>query len=273
MSTGKTVSLLVLLNIVTILLGAPTTAVFILTAQLPDPYFVGSECSSVLRRARAHSQPLSNIAIRLCADFQSQRIQEEAWLEGMNELESELSPRFMPFSIVPRDYQAYSLFLVPSAEWKYKPADLGSLHNAFLNFGEAIGPKNAAVWFVKGSSGPIFKTSAKEIETLMKSVDIERSKYYCDKLNLNYNEGPFVVTTRRRPDLLRSGDEIIVIKFHDIDGSRITSVLNVLEQDLRTQREISKRTLLYEEIKQRIQTAAGQHSESLRHVLVELLKL
>jgi hypothetical protein len=142
---------------------------------------------------------------------------------------------------VPKDYKAYALFLFPSTEWreKNKHADLQLLHKKFKDFGEAIGDKNAAVWF-KGHSST--------------TVDVERSKFYCRKFNLSYNDGPYVLVSKKRPDYLKSDDEIVAIKLSNISTSKIVPILNTLEQDLLINQKINRRKLLFEEIKQRIFT-------------------
>jgi hypothetical protein len=159
---------------------------------------------------------------------------------------------------VPTGYKAYSLFLIPSSDWQTKTQELRDLRSAFSDFGDAIGDQKLAVWF------------SNEDDT---KVDVNRSKTYCDKLGLSYNDGPFVVTTKSHPDALRTGEQAVVIKLSGIAIPRAISILNILEQDLRTEREIRSRSLLFEEVKQRLMTVKDRHGSELKDLATVLLKL
>jgi len=165
-----------------------------------------------------------------------------------------ISPPRVP---IPEGYQCYVLFLFPSAEWidKNKNAELSSLFDVFKNFGEAIGNRRAAIWFTKWT-----KTD----------VDINRSKEYCDKFSLNYNDGPYIIVIGKHPAEISTGN-VVVIKLSNISTSRITSILNILEQDLRTERQIQKRALLFEEVKQRLLSAVDRHGKELKDIGIKLV--
>jgi len=231
--------------------------------QLPDSYFVKEECARLAQRAQGKTQLVSEVK-RLCRDFQAEKIDEEKWLAGINSLEEKLPGPSVQFGLVATSYKAYCMFLVPSDDWKHRSEDLTQLRQKFLDFGDQIGDETAAVWFLAAES--IHKR-----EQL--SVDVKRSKDYCDRFHLSYSEGPFVLVMRRRPDLLKPGDEILVIKLHDIDASGVISILNILEEDLRAERSLRRRTLVFEEVKQRIMTAASRHAEGLQAFVSALLKL
>lgn len=285
----KRLWLLIPLSISAVALGAiPTLETkYILFSQLPDPAFVDAECSTLSKRALKESQVLSDSVKKLCADYQAGKISEDRWIKGINDIEKKISPHFVSFDLVSRKYKVYCLFLVPSAEWKHKSDELKLLREAFLNFGSAIGEGRLAIWFLEGSVFPTYTKVSKvgkseelveelvvdERENKPESVDIERSKSYCDKFGLDYNEGPFVVVTRTRPDLTPPGDETIVLKLHDIDISRAVFILNVLEQDLRTERKTRRHTLVFEEVKQRILTAVDRHGATIKELATILLKL
>ena len=55
---------------------------------------------------------------------------------------------------------------------------------------------------------------------------------------------------------MRANSKPVVIKLYNIPASKVVLILNILEQDLRTERGIRKTTLLFEEVKQRLLTAS-----------------
>jgi hypothetical protein len=163
-----------------------------------------------------------------------------------------------PATPIPTGYKTYSLFLLPSADWEGKTDELRTLRAAFNAFGHAIGDQHAAVWFTN------------EDDT---KLDIIGSKAYCDKLNLNYNNGPYIVATNKYPPSLRANDAVVVIKLGGIDMSRATTVLNILEQDLRQGRPPSVHTLIYTELTQRLLTITDRHGSDLKDIVTTLLKI
>ncbi len=146
-----------------------------------------------------------------------------------------------PGTPIEKGFETYTLFLFPSADWLDRTDDLAVLRKAYLNFGDAIGDKHLAVWFLDSDN---------------RAVSIARSKVFCDWLHLDYNDGPYVVTTNVYPELLRAESKPIVIKLYRIPANRVVLVLNILEQDLRTERQIRETALLFEEIRQRLLTAS-----------------
>ncbi len=101
--------------------------------------------------------------------------------------------------------------------------------------------KKGAIWFSERTG---------------KTVDLNRSKYYCDKFKLNYNESPYIVITQKRPDESKERDEIVVVKLSNITTYRVVKILNLLEQDLRNNKKLHQRNLLFEEVKQSLLTTA-----------------
>jgi hypothetical protein len=146
-----------------------------------------------------------------------------------------------PGTPILKGFETYTLFLFPSAEWLDRTEDLAVLRKAYQNFGDAIGDKHLAVWFLDNDS---------------RAISIARSKVFCDRLHLDYNDGPYVVTTNVYPESLRADSKPIVIKLYRIPANRVVLVLNILEQDLRTERQIRETALLFEEIRQRLLTAS-----------------
>ena len=177
-----------------------------------------------------------------------------------------------PVEVVPGGFDTYSMFLVASKEWS--PVDsqdlasdvpnqqkaLDALFYAFRGFGEAIGEFKAAVWLAPASrQGPT-----------PPYPDILRGKSYADRFGLDYNDGPFVVTTRQRPDLVGSGDELVVVKLRGLGHQGIIRVLNILEQDLRNNREIRKRTLIFQEVKERMLQIAKDNVDLLEAIFLKI---
>ncbi len=142
--------------------------------------------------------------------------------------------------------------MFPSAKWATEKLEdeLDSIKEHFSNFGDSIGNNNAAIWFSKDSYSSL--------------PDIERSKFYCDLLGINYNDGPYIITSRKRPDLITQNDEFSLIKLNGISSKRIVKILNVVEQDIRLTRDFSKRKLIFEEIKQRLLSVADRNPDLVK---------
>lgn len=160
---------------------------------------------------------------------------------------------------LPTEYRTYTIFLVPDATWatNQRAAELATLHQVFRNFGDAIGQSEAAIWLWLPNSA---------------RVDVLRSKDYCDKWKLNYNDGPYVVTTMIRPDRVTAADDKLVIKLGGVSPARVARVLNVLEADLRRRLEPRRGNVLYEEVKQALFSAFDQHRDTIVEIGVTLLK-
>lgn len=159
---------------------------------------------------------------------------------------------------LPRGYKMFSLFLIPSSDWKMKTEELAKLRTVFTDFGDAIGNEKVAIWFTNDNG---------------EGVDFNRGKSYCDKFGLSYNDGPFIVTSKLYPDEVRKGDELVVIKLGGISIDRVTPILNILEQDLRTERQLRRRALEFEEVKERILTVKDRHGPELKDLATLILKL
>jgi hypothetical protein len=157
---------------------------------------------------------------------------------------------------LPSGYKVYSLFLLPSTNWHDE--EIRSLRTTFQDFGDAIGSEKAAIWFTNADDS---------------KPDFVRSKTYCDKFNLNYDDGPYVVTMKSLPENVRQGDSVVIVKLGGISSERVVSVLNVLEQDLRTEKDTKHRALLFEEIKQRLLTVKDRHGSELKEIATLLLKV
>jgi hypothetical protein len=159
---------------------------------------------------------------------------------------------------LPATYNSYTLLLVPSATFsKADKANVEQLEAAFKAFGEAIGRKEAAVWL----------QDPKRL-----GIDKLRSKDYCDKFRLSYNNGPYLVLTRKRPDLAQAAEKPIVIRFTGFPIERIIHVMNVLEQDLRRRHYPSQGEMLLAEISEWLASAFADNAEALKDVVLSVVK-
>src|SRR5271166_2120555 len=139
-------------------------------------------------------------------------------------------PREFRYPKIP--YKSWSLFLVTDPDWALpedysKPNKFNDLYKAFRAFGHAIGDAHAAVWFWSiPPSGSGYGGS----------VDLLRSRAFCEKLNLPLSKGPYVLVTTQYPGtgLLSSYPEAFpdnlknfsVIELNGADTHEIMTLLN-----------------------------------------------
>jgi hypothetical protein len=229
-----------------------------ITTELADKFFIDKECEYLQKQAE-HKQIAErtwHFARQACDDINNHRITDGSWVSAMNKAENLLSAPEKPreFELIPNDYGVYSLFIIPNKSWSRKD-ELSQLKEVFQNFGDAIGNSRLAIWLEDEKTG----------------VDINRSKWYCDLLRLSYNDGPYVVTTRHRPDQIKQGEEIVLINLSGISVGRAEKVLNVLEEDMRKNSLSKRRALIFEEVKQRLLTMLEEQGGALK-VAVSILK-
>ncbi len=249
---------------------------------LPDEFYISARCEEPIQRlewVREDKRLLDQVDIKsaesvagemssICDKVKKREVLPDAWVIEFERLGKSLESLtdacgrtvmckkmfIPPPKPIPNNFSAYSLFLFPSSEWS-KPelqAERYKIRAAFSDFGDSIGNKRAAIWFSTS-----FNSS---------TPDVQRSKYFADTFKLNYNDGPFVVTSLKRPDALAKNDEIVVIKLGGINPDRIVKVLNLLEKDLRTDADIRKRTLIFEEIKQRLLSVIDRNPEIAKEI-------
>jgi len=249
---------------------------------VPDSYYVAKRCSEPqdsLKLVRDDKELLRKVDIKaaelvaskmasLCDKVAKGEISGDLWLEQFEEMSDSLESLtdpcgrtvqcakifLPPPKPIPNNFNAYTMFLFPSVEWSKSELekDLRTISSTFASFGDSISDKRAAIWFMK--------------DTFSHLPDIERSKYYCDILKLSYNDGPYIVTSLKRSDGILSKDELVVIKLGGITPGRIVKVLNILEQDLRTDAKIRKRSLIFEEIKQRLLSVADRNPDIVKEL-------
>ena len=256
--------------------------------EIPDGHHIKTNCDEISKREELYifARSLSTRDLKrtvaqqmtdLCELFSAGKISADKWLEDFALLEFEVREANHPCNFrkcyrmiipptkpLPSNFTAYVLLLFPSSYWLAPEAknDVKSVERAFSAFGDAIGNPRAAISFSSSqrSSAP----------------DINRAKFYCDKFGLDYNDGPIIIVSSKRPDLLESLDQVIVLKLRGIDSNRVVYVLNILEQDLRMESTIRTRTLLFEEVRQRLlsavksnQTIAGEIAKGAIGILTK----
>ena len=254
---------------------------------LPDSFYISQRCSETKDRLKWLKKDKAPAAIKLrakvdmksaetvaseiallCDKVGKKEISSDSWLEQFEkksdafEQLTDACGRIVlcakifvpPAKPIPANFKAYSLFLFPSSEWDKtdRQNDLRKIRTAFSGFGDSIGNTQAAIWLSKDS--------------LSIAPDVQRSKYYCDLFKLNYNAGPFVMTSLKRPDMLATKTDLVVIKLGGISADRVVRILNILEQDLRTHADFRKRALIYEEIKQRLLSVADRNPEIVKEI-------
>jgi hypothetical protein len=183
----------------------------------------------------------------------------DAWVRAMLEIQDDVGPTAMRAFIpqvgaeLPAGLETYSLFLIPDARWQESEFEdeRTRLWETFHSFGRSIGDTHAAIWFLDQED----------------NVDVLRSQDYCRRFNLSYNDGPYLVTVAKRPDLLEPSDEVIVIRMGGIDPDRILNVLNRLSRDLASTGSVATGPLVYEELKQRVLSRAEGYGEGVRAFL------
>jgi hypothetical protein len=220
---------------------------------VPDVRWIERQCTSFERMA-ATSESVkiaAETAQKACAEYlRSSRdtAARDQWVRTMLALQDDVGPSAMRAFIpelgseLPAGLESYSLFLIPDDRWR--DTATASLWDAFLSFSRSIGDNHAGIWFLDQDNKP----------------DVLRSQEYSRQFGLGYNDGPFVVTVRKRPDLLEPGDEVVVIRMNGISQDRVLTVLNRLSRDLRSG-DISTGGLVFEEIKQRLMTLATNNPE------------
>jgi len=274
--------------------------------ELPDDLYVRRECAALedkinrhvpdreaddetlrLRRQyRVRVRPIPPQMISeahgLCAAAQAGAISGTDWLPAIDRISratdrlytcgSCLTVQLLERQPIPEGLETYTLFLLPGGLADEEEEDtVRNAFAAFKAFGDAIGDQKAAIWFTSDRHRSLVEREHERagIETPHSDyVDVLRSKTYCDRFGLSYNDGPYVVTTRRRPDLVDAGDEKVVVRLTGLPLESIVRVLNILEQDLRTERVIRKRALLFAELRERALGMAGKLADSFGQAAV-----
>ena len=231
---------------------------------VPDSIWIERQCASVEGIAVTNEAVEAGVqrARQACASYRASShgaSARDAWVRAMLAIQDDVGPRAMRAFIpefgaeLPMGLESYSLFLIPDDRWRGSDFDdqRSELWETFYSFGRSIGDRHAAIWFLDQED----------------NLDVLRSQEYCRRFNLSFNDGPYLVTVGKRPDLLESRDEIIVIRMGGIAADRILSVLNRLSRDLTATGEVATGPLIYEELKQRFLTSVEAYPEGVRAFL------
>jgi hypothetical protein len=234
---------------------------------LPDESFVRAECSVLISQAENYLPSASPRVQTICDDVAKGEITPDEWMIRLDPIAREIDwsipcpnclriflPERQP---VPNGFSTYVLALIPSPELADNNEWVWSFREKFDALGDSIGDEKAAIWL--GDRYGLW-------------IDVDRNKYYCDQFDLNYNDGPYILVMNNRPDLITNEDELIYVKMGGIAEDRILRVMNLIEQDLRKGRGIERRTLLFEEVKQRFLSLVERHRDDLRDIVVSRLK-
>lgn len=231
---------------------------------VPDSVWIGRQCASIEEIEVTDDAVEAGVrrARQACAAYQASSRDasaRDAWVRAMLEIQDDVGPAAMKAFIprfgaeLPEGLETYSLFLIPDARWQDSEfeAERTRLWETFHSFGRSIGDRHAAIWFLDQED----------------NVDVLRSQEYCRRFNLSYNDGPYLVTVAKRPDLLEPSDEVIVIRMGGIAPDRILSVLNRLSSDLTSTGNVATGPLVYEELKQRVLTRVEGYGQGVRAFL------
>jgi hypothetical protein len=230
---------------------------------VPDSIWIERQCASVdsIEVSSDAGAAAVDRAGQACVEYGESSHDAEArdaWVRAMLAIQDDVGPTAMRAFVpqfgaeLPAGLESYSLFLIPDPRWRDDEFanERADLWEAFHSFGRSIGDLHAAIWFLDQED----------------NVDVERSQRYCRRFNLSYNDGPYLITVGKRPDLLEPNDEVIVVRMGGIAPERILSVLNRLSQDL-TAGDIGTGALVYEELKQRFLTSVESSPENIRAFL------
>ena len=122
-----------------------------------------------------------------------------------------------------KSFDSWSLFLIcsPAMLKQSSAKSLASLFENFSAFSKAIGPDNAAVWFVKNTQTRALNSP--------KNLDVDRSVQYCSKYQLDRARGPHIVITKAYPELTtNSVTPSLVVNLGGLADKSIEKVLIAL---------------------------------------------
>lgn len=240
---------------------------------LPDSAYVQRECGKVQTTLqwvsgdsqrskkidRIRAERLAAEVAELCARRARGAVSADVWFVDFSATYAEFADVVFPCTSgehclqhtvairqpLPADLASYSVFLFTDSALvsSARPDDIKAIHDAFKRFGVAIGQTSGAIWLAKKSDAVL--------------PDVERSKAIADLLELNYDDGPYVVLSAQRPDLIDAKSSVLVIRLEDIGPERIINVLGVLEQDLRRGLKATDAALRFGQIWQRFRSMAG----------------
>jgi hypothetical protein len=127
---------------------------------------------------------------------------------------------------IPPNYESWSLFLICNPRWMVgeSESEVWNLHEAFMAFGNAIGPRHAAVWF----------WTEHYVADAISSVDFVRNAAWCDALDLTLSESPHMVIMTEYPgagiasefpDTFNVPAEMVQISLNNVDASETAELI------------------------------------------------
>ncbi|NCR75731.1 MAG: hypothetical protein GPI92_09035 [Microcystis aeruginosa K13-06] len=192
-------------------------------------------------------------------------------------------------------YDSYTILLIPEFGWlgdeeqQESKMDMDKVLQRFHAFGQAIGSKNLSCWFYEATvlekpmegcyvhqviseeltyNQVLQRTRTKYYHVMSSSYDFKRAREYCDKFNLSYNYGPYIVYMERHPDSVDKPN--FIIKTNGLSTSQFIVLLNELEQSITT-RNKKFRELRLKEIFEYIKALFINGKEDIFKI-VELIK-
>jgi hypothetical protein len=134
--------------------------------------------------------------------------------------------------VIPREgYKTWTLFLVCDPAWLQNSANsnanLKLLHDQFIGLGNALGARNATIWFFRRSS------------TDPSDYDGERASDYCATYRLTAEANPVVVVTTKYPvpfggyALLEATGNCVHVSLHGLNSADADTLLGLLSDQIR----------------------------------------
>lgn len=130
-----------------------------------------------------------------------------------------------------------------------------SLKKSFDIFSSGIGSKNIGIW--TGFSD--------------NKLDYQVGRLLCDKYNLSYNSGPYMIVSKHNP--LKNGniEDDIIINFDGIDPEKIKNIINEIEQDIRQKNY--NQYVVYEQYKQFLLSQYNDNKKEINEIIKAILQL
>ncbi len=129
-------------------------------------------------------------------------------LDSGTEVRAQALEEVTPTVSISRGFDSWSLFLICNPAWLVENGDrgIGELFSRYKAFGDAIGPKNLAIWFWKKRGIPTAD-----------NTDVSRSSEYCGRYKLLPSDAPYVLVTTHHPDE-PSPKDFFVMRLNGLNG-------------------------------------------------------
>ena len=139
-----------------------------------------------------------------------------------SEVRAQALEEVTPTAEISPGFDSWSLFLVCNPAWLVENGDPGikELFWRYRAFGDAIGPKNLAIWFWKSRGKPTAD-----------NTDVSRSSEYCKKYKLLPSDAPYVLVTTHHPDEPNPSDHF-VMRLNGLNAHDSASALATLTDQI-----------------------------------------